>query len=219
MKYAMTMDGKIATRTGKSKWITGAKAREQVHFDRHRYMGIMVGIHTVLTDDPLLTCRLPNTKHPIRIVCDTKLRTPLSSHLVQTAKKIPTILATCCIDEEKQKPFLDFGCQIIVTPQHNNQVDLHYLMEQLGKQKIDSILLEGGGTLNWSALNQGIVKKVQAYIDPKLFGGIGTSPVTGIGIDDPSDCIQLSPPEIKMLGNDILLESEVVSCSQESLKK
>ena len=92
-------------------------------------------------------------------------------------------------------------------------------MEQLGKQKIDSILLEGGGTLNWSALNQGIVKKVQAYIAPKLFGGIGTSPVTGIGIDDPSDCIQLSPPEIKMLGNDILLESEVVSCSQESLKK
>ena len=219
MKYAMTMDGKIATRTGKSKWITGAKAREQVHFDRHRYMGIMVGIHTVLTDDPLLTCRLPNTKHPIRIVCDTKLRTPLSSQLVQTAKEIPTIVATCCTDEEKQKPLLDSGCQIIVTPQHNNQVDLHYLMEQLGKQNIDSILLEGGGTLNWSALNQGIVKKVQAYIAPKLFGGIGTSPVTGIGIDDPSDCIQLSPPEIKMLGNDILLESEVVSCSQESLKK
>ena len=92
MKYAMTMDGKIATRTGKSKWITGAKAREQVHFDRHRYMGIMVGIHTVLTDDPLLTCRLPNTKHPIRIVCDTKLRTPLSFPACSTAKKFLRLL-------------------------------------------------------------------------------------------------------------------------------
>lgn len=219
MKYAMTMDGKIATHTGKSKWITGEKAREQVHYDRHRYMGIMVGINTVLTDDPLLTCRIPHTKNPIRIVCDTKLRIPHSAQIVQTAKEIPTIIATCCTDSEKQQPLLDSGCEIIVTPMYNNTIDLCYLMKRLGEHKIDSILLEGGGTLNWSALQTGIVQKVQAYIAPKLFGGMGIFPVTGIGIDNPSDCIRLSTPVVKTFGDDILLESEVLPCSQELLKK
>lgn len=219
MKYAMTMDGKIATRTNKSKWITGEAARNQVQKDRHRYAGIMVGIRTVLIDDPLLTCRIPNSKNPTRIICDTHLQIPLSSQIVQTASDVATIIATCCTDIKRHEPLLQSGCQIIVTPSHDGHVDLQYLMKRLGEQKIDSILLEGGGMLNWSALQQGIVQKVQAYLAPKLFGGIGASPVTGIGVDDPSESIHLSPPVVRMIGTDILLESEVLSCSQELLKK
>ena len=93
MKYAMTMDGKIATRTGASQWITGEAARRRVHQDRHRYAAVLAGIGTVLADDPLLTCRLEGGKNPIRVLCDTHLRIPLHSQIVRTAREVPTILA------------------------------------------------------------------------------------------------------------------------------
>ena len=105
MKYAMTMDGKIATVTGDSKWITGEAARRQVHEDRNRCAAIMAGVGTVIADNPMLNCRLPEGHSPVRIICDTSLRTPADSHVVTTAKEIPTILATCCTDKEKQKVF------------------------------------------------------------------------------------------------------------------
>ncbi|MBD8974028.1 MAG: bifunctional diaminohydroxyphosphoribosylaminopyrimidine deaminase/5-amino-6-(5-phosphoribosylamino)uracil reductase RibD, partial [Clostridiales bacterium] len=94
MKYAMTLDGKIATRTGHSKWISGEESRARVQQTRNALKGIMVGIGTVLNDDPMLTCRIPDGRDPIRIICDSKLRIPLSSQVVTTAKEIPTIVAT-----------------------------------------------------------------------------------------------------------------------------
>ena len=109
MKYAMTMDGKIATYTGASKWITGEIARNHVQRQRHRFRGIMVGVGTILADDPLLTCRIEGGRDPVRIICDTHLRTPLQSQVVMTAKQVPTILATCCGDPEKQG-----GCRVFV---------------------------------------------------------------------------------------------------------
>ena len=101
MKYAMTADGKIATVTGASKWITGEEARNSVHYDRHRYSGIMAGIGTVLADDPMLNCRIPGGKDPVRIICDSSLRTPLESNIVKTAAEIPTIIATVIDDENR----------------------------------------------------------------------------------------------------------------------
>lgn len=101
MKYAMTMDGKISTKTGASKWVTGETARRHVAQQRHRYAAIMAGIGTILTDDPQLTCRIEGGKNPIRIICDTTLRIPLSANVVSTAKQIPTIIATCCRDAER----------------------------------------------------------------------------------------------------------------------
>ena len=98
MKYAMTMDGKIAAYTGASKWVTGETARNHVQQQRHRFSGIMVGVGTILTDDPLLTCRMENGRNPIRIICDTHLRTPLQAQVIVTAKQVPTIVATCCCD-------------------------------------------------------------------------------------------------------------------------
>lgn len=213
MKYAMTLDGKIATYAGKSKWITGEKARENVHRDRNRYMGIMVGVGTVMADNPMLDCRLPEGgRNPVRIIADTNLRTPTDCRIVATAKEIPTIIATACADSELQEPYLEKNCKVIVVPSasQGQGIDLKALMEKLGGEGIDSILLEGGGTLNYSALRSGIVSKVQAYIAPKLFGGSGAkSPVGGMGFAEVADCIHLKNTHISMFDGDILIEGEV----------
>lgn len=217
MKYAMTIDGKIASSSGKSKWITGETARENVHKDRNKFAAIMVGSGTVLEDNPMLNCRLEGGRNPIRIVCDTRLRTPLDCDLVKTANEIPLIIATCEMDKYKIKSYTDLGCQVIILPQKNNHIDLKILMDKLAQMKIDSILLEGGGTLNWSCLENGIVSKVQAYIAPKILGGESAkTPVGGVGADSPNDAIMLTDSKIRKIGDDFLIESKVIKkCSQE----
>lgn len=210
MKYAMTMDGKIAAYTGESKWVTGEAARIHVQEQRLKYTGIMVGVGTVLADDPMLTCRLENSRNPVRIICDSHLRTPLTSKIVRTAKTIPTILASSSKDQQKIKNYEELGCQVLYVPEKNGHIDLNRLMELLGAAKIDSILLEGGGSLNWSALECGIVQKVQTYIAPKLFGGEeAKTPVEGKGFPDPASAVLLKNSEIIRLGDDFLIESEV----------
>ena len=217
MKYAMTMDGKIAAHTGQSKWITGEAARYNVHMDRKRYAAVMIGAGTAVKDDPLLTCRIPDGKDPVRIVCDTNLRTPLNSQILKTAQNVATIIATSCADEEKIKPYASAGCKIITVSKKDGHVNLNELMTRLGEEKIDSILLEGGGELNWSALESGIVNKVQAYIAPMIFGGISApSPVGGCGVDDSGNAYFLINSAVSMFGCDMLIESEVArKCSQE----
>ena len=210
MKYAMTMDGKTAAYTGDSKWITGEAARENVHKDRLRYSAIMVGIGTILADDPLLTCRIEGGRDPLRIICDTALRLPLTSRIIATANEVPTLIATSCKDLQAQQPYLKAGCRILSLEQVDGHLDLSELMTKLGKEKIDSILLEGGGILNWSALQAGIVNRVQTYIAPKLFGGSGgKTPVAGLGVPRPEDGFFLTNIEVTHLGEDILIESEV----------
>ena len=210
MKYAMTMDGKIAAYTGESKWVTGEAARIHVQEQRLKYTGIMVGVGTVLADDPMLTCRLENSRNPVRIICDSHLRTPLTSKIVRTAKTIPTILASSSKDQQKIKNYEEMGCQVLYVPEKNGHIDLNRLMEILGATKIDSILLEGGGSLNWSALESGIVHKVQTYIAPKLFGGEeAKTPVEGKGFPDPASAVLLKNSEMIRLGDDFLIESEV----------
>ena len=210
MKYAMTMDGKIAAYTGESKWVTGEAARIHVQEQRLKYTGLMVGVGPVLADDPMLTCRLENSRNPVRIICDSHLRTPLTSKIVRTAKTIPTILASSSKDQQKIKNYEEMGCQVLYVPEKNGHIDLNRLMEILGATKIDSILLEGGGSLNWSALESGIVQKVQTYIAPKLFGGEeAKTPVEGKGFPDPASAVLLKNSEMIRLGDDFLIESEV----------
>lgn len=218
MKYAMTLDGKIATVSGASKWITGEKAREEVHRDRHRLMGIMVGIETVLKDNPLLTCRIENGRNPIRIICDTHLRMPLQSNIVETASYIKTIIATCNKDQTLHAPFLEMGCEILVVPNKAGHIDLSILMQKLGQEGIDSILLEGGARLNEAMLKAQLVHKIKAYIAPKVFGGdLAKSPIGGEGIKQLQACYQLKHMDIKKIGCDVLIEGEVdYSCLQES---
>ena len=211
MKYAMTLDGKIACATGDSKWVTGEIARTQVHRMRGRYRGIMVGIGTVLADDPMLNCRVEGGVDPVRIICDSNLHIPTESQIVKTASDIETIGA--CSQEaleserkqEKIRRLKEAGIQIIGT-EGAHGVNLVELMKKLGGQNIDSILLEGGGTLNASALEDGIVNKVYAYIAGKLIGGMDArSPVEGMGIDRMADAITLQNVEIEKLGDDFCI--------------
>lgn len=209
MKYAMTMDGKIATRTDASKWITGEVAREHVQQLRHEYRAIMVGIETVLKDDPMLNCRMEGGKDPVRIICDSHLRIPLNSKIVQTAGEVSTVVATLKSEEDalsKQKALKDAGVKVLVLPEKDGHIDLSALMDELGEQSIDSILLEGGGTLNESALKEQIVHKAYVYVAPKVFGGVDAkTPVGGIGVETPNQAYHFQLTECKKLGGDILL--------------
>ncbi|MCL1989782.1 MAG: bifunctional diaminohydroxyphosphoribosylaminopyrimidine deaminase/5-amino-6-(5-phosphoribosylamino)uracil reductase RibD [Defluviitaleaceae bacterium] len=215
MKYAMTADGKIATHTGASRWITGEEARKKVHEDRHQYTGIMVGVGTVIADDPLLDCRIEGGKNPIRIICDTTLKTPMHSRLIKTAKNIPTVLVTASTEAVKRQPYIEAGCQLMTVPLQSGQLDLKVAMKLLAAKGIDSILLEGGAMLNASALEAGVINKVQTYLAPKLFGGVlAPSPIGGTGVDHPDQAYLLKNRKITTLGEDILIESEVIKCSQ-----
>lgn len=214
MKYAMTCDGKIATKTGDSKWITGEAARAKVQQMRHKYMGIMAGIGTVLADDPMLNVRVEGLKSPIRIICDSKLRIPLDSQIVKTAGAYKTIVACgsgngkeVAGDFGKKKEALEAcGVSVISLPDENGQVDLVKLMKWLGENSIDSVFVEGGGTLNDSLLRAGLVNRVEAFVAPKLFGGNeAKTPVCGIGIEKVSECTMLRLKEVKQIGEDVLL--------------
>lgn len=218
MKYAMTLDGKIATRTGHSKWISGEESRARVQQTRNALKGIMVGIGTVLNDDPMLTCRIPDGRNPIRIICDSKLRIPLSSQVVTTAKEIPTIVATIEPHSEymrfwnEQKQALEEqGVEILVAAEQDGKLDLSDLMVKLGERQIDGILLEGGSTLNYAALQAGIVKRIEAYVAPKLFGGAGLyTPVGGEGVELATDGMKCQLLTVDKIGEDILLTYDVL---------
>lgn len=210
LKYAMTLDGKIAASNGDSKWITGEAARKRVHEERHRHMAIMAGIGTVLADDPLLTCRLENGRDPIRIICDTHLKTPLESQLVKSAREIPLILAAGISAQEKAQPYLQAGCQVWLLPQKDGGIDLQALMKRLHEEKIDSVLVEGGGTLNASLLEEGLADHVQAWIAPKIIGGTGKTPVQGAGLLKMADAFRLENMHISQAGEDFLLEGDII---------
>ena len=220
LKYAMTLDGKIATATGESKWITGEEARRHAHTLRHQYAAIMAGIGTVLADDPMLNVRVEGWRSPVRILCDSKLRIPLDSQIVKSAEKYRTIVvyADQKNTEEKIKILHTMGVETICCPDEKNQIDLKKLMVNLGNRGIDSILLEGGGTLNDSALKAGIVQEVQVFMAPKLFGGVGSkTPVEGIGVEFPSEAVELKYTEICQIGDDIRIRCQICKKEQEEL--
>ena len=208
MKYAMTADGKIATKTGASKWITGETSRNAVQHMRHRYMGIMAGIGTVLADDPMLNVRIDGGKSPVRIICDSNLQIPMESRIVKTAKEYRTILVYAGGNDLKDKKTLleQQGLEVVSFPDEQGQIDLKALMDYLGEQKIDSVLLEGGGTLNDSAFRAGIVRELLVFIAPKIFGGAQSkSPVQGLGVELPEEAVRLSYQGVSEIGDDILI--------------
>lgn len=213
MKYAMTMDGKAATSTRASRWITGEAARENVHRSRYDFSGIMAGIGTVLTDDPLLNCRFESKspKNPVRIICDSRLRIPMDSQIVKTSREINTVIATASQSTNKIMALERAGCRIMHIPDRQGKVNLPGLMRKLHSEKLDSIYLEGGPTLNYSMLSQDLVSRIHAYISPKIFGGSCTtaSPVEGEGVTLPDEAFLLKRPTVSFFGEDILLDCEL----------
>ncbi len=206
LKSAVTLDGKIAAYTGNSKWVTGEEARGIVHIMRHQLKGIMVGINTVLADDPLLTCRIENGVDPVKIIVDSKLKIPLYANALKGECIIGT---TGDCDREKKEKLERMGVRMITT-HSKGKVDLKELMQKLAEMKIDSILLEGGGTLNYSMLSEGLVDKAVFFIAPKIIGGKDAkTSVEGRGIELMSNAIDLVNTEIKKIGNDIMIYGDV----------
>ncbi len=212
MKYAMTLDGKTACDTGKSRWVTGESARNHVQQTRNALTGIMAGVQTVINDNPSLTCRIENGRNPVRIICDSSLRIPDSSEVLKTAHKTRTIIATISDNAQRLSQIEETGAEIVKTKPLNGRVDLKELMLKLGRLGIDGILLEGGGTLNHSALKAGIVNHVHAYIAPKIFGGSGKyTPVSGGGVKSPDDAYMFRNLKITRFRHDILLEYDIIN--------
>lgn len=210
LKTAMTLDGKIATSTGHSKWITSEISRKYVHELRHRVAAIMVGIGTVIADDPSLTARIENkdAKDPIRIVVDSSARIPLDSKVLHLESKAKTIIVTTeKAEKDKLRILEEMGAEIIITPLKNGRVDLTYLMQILGKRKIDSVLLEGGSDLNYSAIEDGIVDKINTFIAPKIIGGNkAKTPIGGLGKATMGEAIVIRDMEIYRFGDDLMIE-------------
>ena len=213
LKAAMTLDGKIATRTGDSKWITGAEARAYVHELRHRFMAILVGIGTAVADDPLLNCRIEGrgVRQPIRVVVDSNARLSLESQLVQTAEEYRTIVAyTRFAPEERVKALQEAGVEMLLCEEKEGLVDVRNLLELLGQFGIDSILLEGGGSLNYTFLAEGLADELYAFIAPKIVGGMNAkTPVEGLGVEKMADAITLELKNVLNIGDDVLLKLKV----------
>lgn len=212
LKMAMTLDGQTATSTGDSKWISNAASRQHVHTMRDQSDAIMVGVGTILADDPQLTTRLEKDgKDPTRIVVDSHLRVPVSAKILSLSSTAPTILVTTdTADRERIDQLSRSGIEVVVAPSVDGRVDLKILMEMLGARGVQSILLEGGATLAAEALKSGIVDHVALFVAPKLLGGSdGRSLLSGRGCRFMTDAIRLSDIRLQQFDDDILIEGEI----------
>ncbi|MBO4592531.1 MAG: bifunctional diaminohydroxyphosphoribosylaminopyrimidine deaminase/5-amino-6-(5-phosphoribosylamino)uracil reductase RibD [Eubacterium sp.] len=210
-KYAMTLDGKTCTCTSKSRWISNDSSRELVQKFRNEFSAIMVGIGTVLKDDPSLVCHMDDGRNPIRIICDSQLNIPMDSQIVKTAGEVKTYVASLCEHEKKNRQKIrelkSLGIGTLLIPgDENGVIDLNKLMIQLGKMKIDSVLLEGGGRLAWSMFEYGYVDEIRCFLAPKVFGGeeAGT-PVLGPGVDEPGDAALFKLVDTEQIDGDLYM--------------
>lgn len=211
LKVAMTLDGKIATATGQSKWITNETSRAYGYKLRDIYDGIMVGINTVIEDNPMLTARVDGGKNPIRIVVDSSLKIDINANVVQD-KSAKTIVATT--DKADKDKILKLQAQnvdvIVVDKDENDKVDIEKLLNILGQQNICSILVEGGATLSGSFVAKKLVDKVYFFIAPKIIGGKeAKTPVAGTGILNLQEALTLKDIQIEKLEEDILIIGRV----------
>jgi diaminohydroxyphosphoribosylaminopyrimidine deaminase/5-amino-6-(5-phosphoribosylamino)uracil reductase len=214
LKAAMTLDGKITASNGQPGKISSKQASDYVHALRNEFKGIMVGVNTVILDDPILTTRMESSarRNPVRIVVDSKGRIPLNARLLADGRSNPVIIASTYLFSEQKKFKLEaLGHQVISLPDINGRVDLQALMVVLGSQNIDGILLEGGGILNEAALKAGIVDEVQILINPVLVGGNqAVTPIEGVGFGTVENAIKLKKIELSRIGGDILIKGKIV---------
>jgi len=208
LKAAMSLDGKIATSSGRSRWISSEDSRRMVHRLRDEVDAILVGIGTVIHDDPSLTTRLPDGSghDAIRIILDSKARIPLNARILNLDSSERTIVAVTPQAPKDKVARLERLAEVLIVPEQDGRVDLQSLMDKLGQMEIMSVLLEGGAKVNASALKAGIVDKVMIFIAPKLIGGSGApGPIGGTGIDDLSEAVPLKDISVERVGEDILI--------------
>jgi diaminohydroxyphosphoribosylaminopyrimidine deaminase/5-amino-6-(5-phosphoribosylamino)uracil reductase len=207
----MSLDGKIATRTGASQWITSPAARLAGHRLRHASDALLVGLGTVLQDDPLLTTRLPDRQgvNPLRVIVDSRLRMPARARLATVTSDCRTLVATTASASQEQRQRLaDLGLEIVVLPAYDDgRVDLQALLHYFGQRQIASVLVEGGATLNASLLQRRLVDKVVCFIAPKIIGGDGLSVIGACGIEGMEQVIGLRDSSGRSVAEDFLVQA------------
>jgi diaminohydroxyphosphoribosylaminopyrimidine deaminase/5-amino-6-(5-phosphoribosylamino)uracil reductase len=216
-KYAMSLDGKLATRSGDSKWISGEESRRYVHSLRQTVDAIMVGVGTVLADDPQLTVRVDGgkgrkgiqKKQPLRVIVDSRGQTPLEARVFQKPGK--ALVAATSLDEAKAKGFAQQGVEIIQLPSSKDEkVDLEELLKVLGHRDVISVLVEGGGALLGSLFDLGLVDKVFVFIAPIIVGGErAVTPVAGLGVEKIAQACRLRRIRVKEFGEDVMISGYV----------
>lgn len=211
VKFALSLDGKIATRTGDSRWISGEESRKYVHFLRYASDAIMVGVSTVVIDDPSLTTRCGGgrggtaVKQPLRVIIDTNGRTPMNARVFQQPGK--TLLAYSKINKTKRTAYTKTGAEMMELPtDEQGLVDINSLLKELGKREITSVLCEGGGTLLGTLFENHLVDKVVAFIAPIVIGGTEVkTPVLGRGVDHIAEALRLQHIKIERFGDDVMI--------------
>lgn len=211
LKSALTIDGKIATKTGASRWVAGTESRRYAHHLRNVYDAILVGVRTVLVDDPKLTVRMvKKIKNPVRIVLDAHARTPLKAHVLNRNGSRTVLVVGPKAPKKKVEALRRKGADILVIPAPKGKVDLKLLMKKLGRMKVTSLLVEGGGEVNASFLEEKLVDKVHFVVVPKVFGGRDArTAVEGEGVKTPDKAIYLKNVHQEKLGEDFLFTADL----------
>jgi diaminohydroxyphosphoribosylaminopyrimidine deaminase/5-amino-6-(5-phosphoribosylamino)uracil reductase len=217
VKFAMSLDGKIATRRGNSRWISGPESRKYVHCLRYTSDAIMAGANTVIADDPHLTTRCSGgrggtaRKQPLRVIVDGEGRTPLNARLFREPGETLLALGQAATPE-KRAAFASIGAEVLELPATGSRVDLSKLMEELGRRDITSVTVEGGGILLGSLFDQGLVDKVIAFIAPVIIGGAeAKTAVAGRGVDQVAESFRLERMKAERLGDDLMVSGYVAA--------
>jgi diaminohydroxyphosphoribosylaminopyrimidine deaminase/5-amino-6-(5-phosphoribosylamino)uracil reductase len=216
-KWAMTLDGKIATRTGSSRWISNEASRRVVHSLRGRMDGILVGIGTVLADNPRLTARPPGPRTPLRIILDSQARLPADSLLATTAQQTPTLVAvTAHAPADRRAALQNLGCEVLVLSDEGGKCSLAQLLDELGRRRFTNLLVEGGSALLGAFHDGGFIDEVHVFLAPLLAGGSqARTPLAGQGVDKIAEAGSVTNGLLERIGSDLyfhgLLDKRPVS--------
>ena len=209
LKLAATLDGKIATRTGDSKWVSCEESRRMVHRLRERADAVLVGVGTVIADDPELTARVGRrTAYPTRIIVDSRARTPLGAKVLAQTEGETILAVTAAAPEENVRKLERAGARIMFVDQSGGRVSLAALARLLGQMNLTSVMIEGGGRIAASALAEGIVDKLMLFIAPKVVGGESApTAVEGVGVESMAEALRFEQMTVRKVGRDLLVEA------------
>jgi diaminohydroxyphosphoribosylaminopyrimidine deaminase/5-amino-6-(5-phosphoribosylamino)uracil reductase len=211
LKTGMTLDGKIATASGESKWITGEAARRHAHRLRSQVDAVMVGIGTVLKDDPQLTVRLPGrVRQPLRVIADSAARIPLTARVLSPPFRAGTVVATTEEAPKRRVARLrELGTNVLILPAQSGRVPLRALLTELGRLSVTSLMIEGGGELNASALQEGLVGRAVFYVAPRLLGGQhAKNVISGRSLRRLTEAVLVEELRVRRVGGDLLIEGK-----------
>ncbi len=206
-KWAMTLDGKIATRAGDSKWISNRASRHRIHALRGRMDAVVVGVGTALADDPRLTARPPGPRVAVRVILDSQCRLPTGSVLAATAREAPTLVAaTAGAAPERVAALRAAGCEVLTPPEADGRVEVAALLAELGRRRFTNLLVEGGGGALGAFLDAGAIDEVHVYVAPILAGGAAArTPIAGRGVEKIADALRLAEMRVEVVEGDVEL--------------